>query len=178
MCFARRHLFPKPRMSCLYFVATRPTGQVDTAKQTPTFCPRHAANIENTHSNASGSNSMKSALMPAENKQYTLFPCSLFNLLFRYMSQQELEENIIPVSLFSGDNRGKLQPYGGCNFAWPKRRKQIPSTVVFNPLPFSMFIYCFIHFIGAKSVKNISFVNVSKIFDEETKQVGEILFKN
>lgn len=43
---------------------------------------------------------------------------------------------------------------------------------------FSMFVFCFIHFIGAKSVKNISFVNVSKIFDEETKQVGEILFKN
>lgn len=41
-----------------------------------------------------------------------------------------------------------------------------------------MFVFCFIHFIGAKSVKNISFVNVSKIFDEETKQVGEILFKN
>lgn len=93
------------------------------------------------------------------------------------MSQQELEENIIPVSLFSPDNRGKLQPYGGCNFAWAKRRKQIPSTVVFNPT-FSMFVFCFIHFIGAKSVKNISFVNVSKIFDEETKQVGGILFKN
>lgn len=82
-----------------------------------------------------GEQRMKSALMPGESKQYTLFPCSLFNLLCRYMSQQELEENIIPVSLFSPDNRGKLQPYGGCNFARAKRRKQIPSTVVFNPLP-------------------------------------------
>lgn len=38
------------------------------------------------HSGALGSDGMKSALMPAESKQYTLFPYSLFNLLCRYVS--------------------------------------------------------------------------------------------